>query len=182
MSLRGHPKGQGPDDQPGGAPAPGTTCQDLPPVGLVTRMRPTRRVAASKRRDPAGLGLPRHAAFRRAVVDGCDTWTADPVRLVESPLDRVKRAVCLGLVPMSATVERHIRLARELERLPELGRALDQGMSLEHIELVARIREPLVRAPWCPARGGCEARTRRGMTCLGCPGTSAGDGLRIILV
>ncbi len=57
-----------------------------------------------KRQDLLPLGYTSFSAFCRERVDWGGSWVRALLRLVESPLDQVKRAVCGGLVPLRVAV------------------------------------------------------------------------------
>jgi len=61
-------------------------------------------LAWAKRQDPTVLGYPSFTAFCREHVEWSDSWLRDVVRLVESPLDLVKAAVCRDLLPLRVAV------------------------------------------------------------------------------
>src|SRR5688572_30170850 len=72
--------------------------------GAALDLRVARHIAWFKRQDLRALGYASYRVFAAAHVDWCDSWMRECVRLVESPLERVKAAVCLGLVPLRVAV------------------------------------------------------------------------------
>jgi hypothetical protein len=67
-------------------------------------LRAARLVAWFKRQDLLPLGYASYRAFAAAHVDWSDAWLRACVRLVESPLERVKAAACHGILPLRVAV------------------------------------------------------------------------------
>src|SRR5688572_25668063 len=67
--------------------------------GTALDLRLARLIAWFKRQDLRPLGYTSYRAFATHRVDWSDAWLRQVVALVESPLERVKSAVCIGLIP-----------------------------------------------------------------------------------
>ncbi len=74
-------------------------------AGNAIDLRIARLAAWVKTRDPAEWGYSSHTALFRQHLPWGDSWLRGLVRLVESDLHLVKRAVCLGLIPVSKAVK-----------------------------------------------------------------------------
>ena len=77
---------------------------DLAGANAATELRIARVCAWIKRQDLVPVGHSTWASFRRERVEWSDSWTRDLLRLVESPLNKVKAAVCTGLLPLRVAV------------------------------------------------------------------------------
>ncbi|MFZ5479944.1 MAG: HNH endonuclease [Myxococcota bacterium] len=67
-------------------------------------LRAARFVAWFKRQDLRPLGYASYRVFAAQHVDWCDSWLRALVRLVESPLDKVKAAACRLEIPLRDAV------------------------------------------------------------------------------
>src|SRR5688572_23219231 len=67
-------------------------------------LRLARHLAWFKRQDLLPLGYASYRTFAAAHVDWSDSWMRACVRLVESPLERVKAAACHGILPLRVAV------------------------------------------------------------------------------
>jgi hypothetical protein len=106
------------------------------------------RIAWLARQDPADLGHLTFTAFCRERIDWGTSWRRSLVRLVESPLDLVKRAAHAGLIPLRVAVRAPGRVAvadqarwlldATLETEPEPP--ILEAHEGEHAEVIRRAR------------------------------------------
>ncbi|MFZ5481436.1 MAG: HNH endonuclease signature motif containing protein [Myxococcota bacterium] len=73
-------------------------------AGTALDLRAALVISWFKRQDLRPLGYASYRVFAAQHVDWGDSWMRDLVRLVESPLERVKAAACRGEVPLREAV------------------------------------------------------------------------------
>ena len=73
-------------------------------AGAALDLRVARLIAWFKRQSLLPIGYTSYRTFAVHHVDWSDSWIREVVRLVESPLERVKAAVCIGLIPLREAV------------------------------------------------------------------------------
>lgn len=99
------------------------TLSGLGRDGAALDLRLARLLAWFKGQDLAPLGYPSFGALCRALVEWKSSWLRGLVRLVQSPLDLVKQAVCDGLLPIREAVRVAARLHPDQQEAWLLARA-----------------------------------------------------------